>query len=211
MHSSSSLNYQSTGSSSIPVKSLAAMGISFAFMVGTGGQADLSYLAHRQDQGYQFIHLSNFKEPQAAQPLSARDMPETLSLIREAFPLSISELATAFNVSRQAMYKWLAGGPVSRENHAKIEDLYGAATFFLSKGMTASTATLRRVDANGKNLLQTIKDGGLAGDWAKDVIGDLEGEMAQRALMNQRLSARKRVKTFADEWGTPMLNEGAES
>jgi transcriptional regulator with XRE-family HTH domain len=173
-------------------------------LVGTGGNPGVAYLASRQDQGYRFIHLENLSAVSSSTPqLNVRNTIEMLDRI-----FSVSDLASACMVSRQAVYKWLSGGSsLELENQNRLEDLYRAAELFATRGVAGTASLLKRTDNKGRTLVETMRAGDSAQDWVRTVLDTLELESRQRAMLDARLRARKRPAPAVEEWGTPMLSE----
>lgn len=182
-----------------------------AFLAGTGGETNLQYFLTRNDQGYKFIR-ADYVAPafSTATTLDIRSAFETLSRVREVFRLSISDLATACGVSRQAVYKWISGSSASlaRDNQSRLDDLYRAAELFAERGIIGSTALLKRKDRSGRALLEVMRSGESAQKWARSMLETLALESQQRAMLDARLRGRKRLAPNTPEWGVPMMNEG---
>jgi transcriptional regulator with XRE-family HTH domain len=181
-----------------------------AYLVGTGGDPRLEYFAKRQDQGYRFIHLGGTSNVSpAVERLNIRSIVETLDRIREIFKLSVSDLAAACQVSRQAVHKWISGesSSLEAENQNRIDDLYRAAELFVAHGAFESAIFRNRRGNGGRTLVETMRTGHSAQTWALEVLDILAIESRQSAMLGARLSARKRPAPNAEEWGIPMLNE----
>ena len=181
-----------------------------AYLVGTGGDTGVAYLATRQDQGYRLIHLESVSTlSPAAAPLNVRSTIETLARIREVFRLSISDLAAACHVSRQAVYKWISGesSSLEAENQRRLDDLYQAAELFATRGIVGSAVLLRRKDKTGKTLIQTMRAGESAQAWSQEMLDILSLESQQREMLDARLRARERPAPVVEEWGIPMMSE----
>jgi hypothetical protein len=208
-----SLNIPKEANEYLPVSALrntaAAAVLACGYLIGTGGTPSVAYLQKRQDQGYRFIHLENVATPEVVTRSRVRGAKETINRIREIFKFSVSDLAAACNVSRQAVYKWMSGDSASLEeaNQNRLDDLYHAAEMFVTRGITGSAALLKRRSNKGKTLVETMQNGDLAQAWASDVLHILELETKQRAMLEARLRARKRPARIAEDWGTPVMNE----
>jgi transcriptional regulator with XRE-family HTH domain len=191
------------------LRSSAVAVLACAYLVGTGGSTGVAYLTSRQDQGYRFIHVENFSTvSSSAAQLNVRSTIETLDRIREIFKFSISDLASACMVSRQAVYKWLSGNSsLEWENQNRLEDLYRAAELFATRGVAGTASLLKRTNNTGRTLVETMRAGDSAQEWARTILDTLELESRQRAMLDARLRARKRPAPAVEEWGTPMLSE----
>lgn len=181
-----------------------------AYLVGTGGDTGVEYFTTRQDQGYKFIHLESVSNSlPAAANLDIRSTVETLARIRDVFALSISDLASACQVSRQAIYKWISGESSSLEPHnqSRLDDLYRAAELFAARGLVGSSIVLQRRSKAGKTLIQSMRGGESAQTWSRDMLDILALESRQRVMLDERLRARKRAAPSVEEWGIPMTRE----
>jgi transcriptional regulator with XRE-family HTH domain len=191
------------------VRNTAAAVLTFAYLVGTGGDPGITYLAERQDQGYQFVQLENGSALLSSAQLDVRSTLETLNRIRDVFRFSVSDLAAACNISRQAVYKWMSGNSASleSENQRRLDDLYRAAEMFAERGIVGSVAILTRKDNTGKTLVEAVRTGKSAQTWARTILDTLALEAQQRAVLDARLRARKRPAPVVEEWGIPMMSE----
>ncbi len=178
----------------------------FGLQVGTGGAATIDYLKTRGNKGYAFVTYDPDREvpttPTAASPA------DNLDHIRTVLRPSVTDLARALGVSRQAIYDWQAGRPVAAENVARIQDIARAANFFAREGLQATAHLVRRPIINGKNILEIIRDGGSAEAAARTLIDIVRRELKQRENLKSRLANRVRPtrEDFRD-LGAPMLDE----
>jgi transcriptional regulator with XRE-family HTH domain len=95
--------------------------------------------------------VTDFRDPgsfprfrTSAAQLNICSTVETLDRLRQIFRLSVSDLAAACQVSRQTVYKWIGGEPSRVENRNRLDDLYGAAELFASRGIMGSAILLKR-------------------------------------------------------------------
>lgn len=192
------------------LRKTAATALVLACLAGTGGNTDLQYVLSRNDQGYRFIRVDYLAPAiSTGTTLDIRGAFETLNRVREVFRLSISDLAAACGVSRQAVYKWISGSSASlaRDNQMRLDDLYRAAELFAERGVIGSAALLKRKDKSGRALLEAMRSGGSAQNWARSILDTLSLESRQRAMLDARLRGRKRIAPDTSEWGVPMMNE----
>jgi transcriptional regulator with XRE-family HTH domain len=183
--------------------------LAFACLVGTGGDTGLRYLTKRQEQGYAFVNLDKISEE--SQPLSVVDVrnpADSLKLIRKNLNLSMSEIAAACQVSRQAVYKWMSSQSSSLEesNLDRLEDLVRAADLFESHGVIGSPWLLKRKDQSGQSLIEAILVGRSAHSWADNMLKILSLENQQRAKLTQ-LGMINKDSRATEEWGVPVLVE----
>jgi len=177
----------------------------FGLQVGTGGATTVDYLRMRGNKGYALIACNFDYDYAAATKASPAD---DLGLIRTVLRPSITDLAKALGVSRQAVYDWQAGRPIAAGNAARIEDMARAAQFFAREGLQATPHLMRRSIAQGKNFFEIIREGGSAETAARDLINIIRGELKQREALAARLARRGRPtrEEFHDA-GAPMLDE----
>ena len=190
------------------LRTTAAKVLVLAFLAGTGGDASLQYILTRNEQGYKFNRVE-YAAP-GATTLDIRSAFETISRVREVFRFSISDLANACGVSRQAVYKWISGSSASMapDSQSRLDDLYRAAELFAQRGVIGSAALLKRKDSSGRALLEAMRSGESAQNWARSILDTLALESQQRAMLEARLRGRKRLAQDTPEWGVPMMNEG---
>src|SRR5215469_11996811 len=132
----------------------------FGLQVGTGGAATIDYLKARGSKGYSFVTYSSDSEsPTTARASSPAD---NLGYIRTVLRPSVTDLARALGVSRQAIYDWQAGRPIAAENAARITDIARAANLFAIEGLQATPHMMRRSISNGRNFFDIIQKGGSA-------------------------------------------------
>jgi hypothetical protein len=187
-----------------------ASALAFALLAGTGGDTGLQYFLKRKDQGYAFAQVEGILSlASTTMPLEVRSILATLNRIRDVLRLSISDLALACDVSRQAVYKWISGSSASlvQENQRRLDDLYRASELFATRGVVGSAALLKRRNSAGLTLVEAMQAGESAQTWARAMLDTLAVESQQRAILDARLRARKRPATETQEWGVPMMNE----
>jgi len=178
----------------------------FGFQVGTGGAATIDYLKTRGSKGYAFVAYSPDRESPATSRASSP--ADNLEYIRTVLRTSVTDLARALGVSRQAIYDWQAGRPIAAENVARLQDIARAADLFAREGLQATAHVMRRPIANGKNLFDLVRDGGSAETAARTLIDVVRRELRQRENLKSRLAKRARPtrEDFRD-LGAPMLDE----
>jgi transcriptional regulator with XRE-family HTH domain len=184
--------------------------LAFACLAGTGGDTGLQYFINRKDQGYAFTQVDGMLSfASTSMLLEVRTTLATLNRIRDVLRLSISDLALACTVSRQAVYKWISGSSSSlaQENQRRLDDLYRASELFATRGVVGSAVLLKRKNNSGLTLVQAMQAGESAQTWARATLDTIALESQQRAMLDDRLRARKRPATESQEWGVPMMNE----
>lgn len=161
--------------------------------IGTGGELSPERLQRSMQQVQHKVPTF-----EVAEVAPVRTPSENLTRIREVLNPAVSDLATAFGVSRQSVYNWLNGAPVAEENEAKLQDLAQAADVLAHEGMTVNVALLKRKFANGRTLMQVAQTGESARDAALLLLQIHKREAAQRERMSARFANRARTPASAD-------------
>jgi len=144
--------------------------------------------------------------PDSQNQLGAAFRPQ-LRVIQSALALSISDVASALGVSRQAVYKWLSGGPMSGMNQERFDDLFHAANL-ISRLRGPRTAGLsRRRNSRGLTLLDALHSGDSARNWVEEVWGVARNEQGRRKMLIQQQNLKKRRVSALQEFGVPLLDE----
>jgi transcriptional regulator with XRE-family HTH domain len=137
----------------------------------------------------------------------ARTAVEDIERIREVLSPGISTLADVFGVTRQTVYNWMKGERLKPEHFARLKDLAHATDLLAESGISLSGTLLKRKVINGKNMFESVRDGGSARDVAQVLIQIAQREQQQRELMNARLAGRKKLTRSADS-DFPAENDG---
>jgi hypothetical protein len=176
--------------------------------VGTGGSATIRYVQLRGDRGYPFAPYEWNRR--IAEYALATTAAEKVSQIRAVLITKATDLAAVLGVSRQAIYDWQAGKPITAQNAARLEELSKAADLLSVEGVRGTSQTLRRPIRNGKTFLDLIRAGDSAESAARGLIQIVRAENTQRALLQKRFAGRKRPpKEAFERIGNPVLNEEA--
>ena len=176
-----------------------------AMQVGTGGAQTAEYYKQRGPKGYAFAAYD--PPPAIEEPASTRTPSEDLSRIRAVLRPTITDLARALGVSRQAVYDWQSGKQIAVDNAARLADLARAADVFAAEGPTVSAQLLQRPIASGKRLFDIAREGGSAEEAARKLIQMMRRELRQRQMLAESLANRKRPAVPSDSYGIPILNE----
>ncbi|WP_192983356.1 Cro/Cl family transcriptional regulator [Pseudomonas sp. EggHat1] len=187
-------------------------GVALALLVGTGGIATPHYVTTRDDKGYRLLDIkySERKIHADAQRAKLRSSAENLAFVRNTLKPPVTELASFFGVSRQAIYNWQAGDPISTHNETLLQQLADATTLLHREGLTGSGSLIKRRLPGGKTLLEQMQGGESGESAAKALIAMLQAEARQRSGITHRLKGRA-VATSIDpsDAGTPHLDEQA--
>lgn len=163
---------------------------------GTGVAVDdLSQL--RQNQPYS-INLSNPLRICPVETAYIRTPAEDMERIRTILAPAMSDLATAFNVSRQTIYNWMRNQQPTDEHTAKLRDLALAADAFAEAGTLVNGSLLKRKVIGGKNLLEVVRDGGSARDATQLMLQIVRREESQRERLAKRFASRTTSQGSAD-------------
>ncbi|MEE1658344.1 hypothetical protein VB618_19265 [Microvirga sp. CF3062] len=172
--------------------------------VGTGGSATAGYYIAKGGKGYPLAVY----DVSASDGLDADPTPrENLARIRTILKPTVTELANVLEVSRQAIYDWQNGQPITAENAAKLDDLARAADVFAAEGLTTSNQMLRRSIRGGKSFFDMVRFGGSAEEAARTLVQLIRKELEQRKAIDARLAARKRIPVTHHDLGMPSLDE----
>ncbi|WP_157773635.1 Cro/Cl family transcriptional regulator [Variovorax atrisoli] len=184
-------------------------GAMVALVVGTGGVFSTDYVVARDSKGYPLPEFNYGAEHERNFSSRARQRSsvESISLIREVFKPSITELASAFGVSRQAIYNWQAGQPIAEQNEIRLAEMANAAELLSSHGFANTANLARRRLPGGTSFFEAAKSGANLEAAAKQLIALLASESAQRTALSERLATRRSKSVALDDLGSPHLNE----
>ncbi|KAB2891399.1 MAG: hypothetical protein F9K32_04550 [Desulfobulbaceae bacterium] len=170
----------------------------FGLSVGTGGTATLNYMKERGSKGYAFANYNSFMP--SSELAGTRSPAEDLAQIRNVLHPTVTDIANALGVSRQAVYAWQAGNAIAPENAARLSDIAQAADIFAREGITATAQVLKRRIAEGKNLFEIVRDGGSAQTAVRTLIEILRHEASQRKVLQAKLGSKPRLSrdSFSD-------------
>jgi len=127
-------------------------------LVGTGSSYAVEnaqkWQSHVEPRSPLSIERTNVLDPK----IDVRTPLEHLKNIRATLNPPIAELATLFEVSRQAIYKWLAQDSSPEEDKLKlITTLSKIADSFTDAGIHRSGALLHMKNVNGQSLFDLLK------------------------------------------------------
>lgn len=131
----------------------------------------------------------------------------SLQSIKDEFKLSMAELARVFDVSRQSIYEWMDGKPLSDENSLKLNKLYGALGILKDKDIELSPHIIRR-NVNGLgSISDAIKQNSDALSLAQQLKPILMVESIQRTNLARRMSNRSEASTSISDYAAPAFFE----
>jgi DNA-binding XRE family transcriptional regulator len=161
-----------------------------AFRVGTGGSHSLAYLIERGSKGYSLgdshIIFSNLK---------STSLQEVINYVRETLNLSVTDMAKAFGVSRQALYDWQAGKNVADSNLLLLSQLEQACRILKEHQVEITPRLLKRKLKTGFTFLESVsKREAIPATYA--LIDLITSEANELAKLNARF--RNRVKSDSE-------------
>lgn len=185
--------------------------VALALLVGTGGVATPNYVAAREDKGYRLLDIKySERKDTDTQRAKPRTSAENLAFVRNTLKPPVTELASFFGVSRQAIYNWQAGEPISAHNEALLQQLADATTLLHRENLTGSSSLIKRRLPGGKTLLEQMQGGEPGESVAKALIAMFQTENQQHSRVAHRLRGRSAITPIdPSDAGTPHLNEQA--
>ncbi|MCK4623013.1 MAG: hypothetical protein KAT62_12450 [Desulfuromonadales bacterium] len=170
------------------------MAVGLLVSAGTGAFADdLSQLQQQRAND-----LSAPVRVYACETAPVRTSIDNIVRIREVLCPAMSDLAKAFNVSRQTIYNWLNGGQATPEHASRLKDLALVADMFSEVGVPVNGVLLKRKVIEGKNLFEIVRDGGSVQGAAQLLLRVVKHETNQRERLASRFSGRSISQHSAD-------------
>jgi transcriptional regulator with XRE-family HTH domain len=200
---------QQIGSSHSKFVHACNLGAVVALTVGTGGLFTPEYVSERDARGYRlqdFRYVAAFSATHRSKP-QVRDPVANLARVREVFKPSVTELASLFGVSRQAIYNWQAGHPIAESNQDRLEQLAKASDRLEAEGFADKSSVLRRKLPGGATLFELVQAGESADTAVTTLITLINSELQQRQALSARLANRVRKPLDAVDIGSPYVNE----
>lgn len=173
-------------------------------MVGTAGISTFDFFRNTfsgTNTFYVYVMPSDIK------PEITHTTAGTLRLIKDGFKLSMVELAKIFNVSRQALYEWMDGSPLSNENLQKLDNLYSSLNILNDVEIQLSPQIIRR-DINGAgSIIDAIKTNNDTSILAQQLKKILHVEANQRKELTQRFANRTLTSVDIHSYAAPSYSE----
>ncbi|NWB88808.1 Cro/Cl family transcriptional regulator [Pseudomonas gingeri] len=135
-----------------------------------------------------------------------RTAAEALAYVRSVLKPAVTELASMFQVSRQAIYNWQSGEYIAETNQALLFELAAAADTILAHPLSGKINVKRKLPG-GETLLEAIGGGASGSEVAGKLISMAEKEGAQRAAVESRLGHRNRSAVDLSTVGSPGMYE----
>jgi len=173
------------------------------FATGTGGVYSLEkakdWISHPYIEHRLPVNLEVLSEelPLISTSVDVRTILEHIENIKNVFDVPISSIADILDVSRQAVYKWLANTSTPEQNKQEIIRTFSqVADKFKEAGINRSGVLLKMKAFNGRSLSDIL----LAGENPSDYITTLitEAKIMESSYKKSGLSESKAKPT--DEW-----------
>lgn len=169
-------------------------------LVGTGSaygmdRSDtwLPYLKHRVP----FIQETCAPSDNYAERVDVRTPLEHLENIRTVLNPAVSDLASVFDVSRQAIYKWLSNDSKPEpEKLYRIQALSHIADSFKEAGVARAGSLLKMKTFGGRSLLDIVK---ARDDW-RAAVDVLISESRRMDLAYERSGLAKSKAKSTSDW-----------
>ena len=174
-----------------------------------GGTGSVFALSHANEWGKMLGTRIPYFDVQTADTDAVRpdirSAAEHLANIRQVLNPAITDLATAFGVSRQATYKWIGGESTPEDEKLdRIRALSLAADAFQKAGVTHAAALLKMKAFEGCSLLDLVAAGQLLPRHAQLLIAEAQ---AMDAAYNRSGLAKSKA-TPSDDWRTELSIPG---
>lgn len=178
-------------------------------LVGTGGAITMDYVRDAQARGYRFPQFDFLVEGQRPPADSARAVV-ALESIRKLLPVSVSALAKAFGVSRQALYMWQRGEGISPRHEERLASLETAARSLAADGL-AEQSVIRRPIRDGMSFLDLFAQEQDVDPrvWVDALRRIVRNERDERARMTDILAKRKKRPIDFEEASPAYPDESA--
>ena len=135
-----------------------------------------------------------------------RTAQQHLANIRQVLNPAITDLAIVFDVSRQAIYKWLSGDSTPEPDKlARIVELSGVADAFHDAGVSRAAAILKMKAFDGRSLLDLIA----AGEGCSQHVQTLVAEAKAIEAAYERTGLAKSKAKPTSDWQSSMSIPGS--
>lgn len=172
------------------------------FHTGTAGTTSDRFCAERLSSGatYQFLRLTG-------KTIVVIHTPQKdINAIIELMKPSMSQLASAFRVSRQRIYDWRNGEGMSEANAELVRNLLGAARTLSERSSNPDQIANRKV-VNGRNFWSSIAAGLSPQEAAEMALKVIEREQDEREAIKRSLASRKVASAKAPSLFSAYLSE----
>jgi transcriptional regulator with XRE-family HTH domain len=168
-------------------------------VVGTGSVYGLDrteFWRHHIQPRVPFILDAADASGSDAQRPDVRNASEHIESIRNVLNPAIADLAGLFDVSRQAIYKWLSGNATPEPDKLnRIAELSRIADAFQAAGVSRAGALLKMKAFDGRSLMDLIKSGENRSEHVAALISEAK---AMEASYKQSGLATSKSKSSSD-------------
>jgi len=185
------------------------------FVIGSalavGGTGSVFDISHANEWHKMLgLRIPNFDIQMAADADAVRPdiryATEHLANIRQVFNPAISDLALAFGVSRQAIYKWIGGESIPEsDKFDRIRSLSVAADEFQKAKVTRANSLLKMKAFDGRSLMDLLAAGQLEPEHTQLLID--EAHAMDAAYSRSGLAQSKAAPS--DDWRAQFSIPGA--
>lgn len=135
-----------------------------------------------------------------------RSAMQHIDNIRQVINPSVTDLAFTFGLTRQAVYKWIAGtSSPEDDSRKKIIELSRIADMFEENNVSRSLILVKMKTFEGKSILDLIREGAPCYELAKTLVAESK-IMEEASLKAKEISARSRS---SESWKSDISIPGA--
>lgn len=175
-----------------------------------GGTGSVFALSHANEWGKMLDTRVPYFDVQAADSDLARpdirSAAEHIANIRRVLNPAIADLAAAFGVSRQAIYKWISGESTPEADKLeRIRSLSLAADSFQKANVSRASSLLKMKAFDGRSLLDLVAAGLLTPDHTQTLI--TEAQAMDAAYSRSGLAKSKAAQS--EDWRSALSIPGS--
>jgi DNA-binding transcriptional regulator YiaG len=195
---------------SIKLPKMATFAVISALAMGTGSVYELNrtgvWRQHIQPRVTPFILDVTVTTVVTPERLDVRTAAEHIENIRNVLNPAVSDLALVFDVSRQAIYKWVAGTSTPEdEKLGRIQALSKIADLFQNAGISRADSMLKMKTFDGRSLMDLIKAGENRLEHIQALI--VEARVMESSYKRSGLATTKSKAT--DDWQSSISIPGS--
>lgn len=143
------------------------------------------------------LHVHAKEDEALSSQIDARSAAEHIANIREHLGSSVSDLANVLGVTRQAIYKWIAGDATPEaDKQQRIQALSHVADKFAAYGVERAGSLMKMKAFEGQSLLDLAKIGKITNAKVDRLINEsmaMKKAYAESAIANSKTAP-------ADDW-----------
>jgi hypothetical protein len=143
-----------------PAKATVLVPIMAFVLLGTGSDLGIDRAEYWRDYIQPRVPFIVDAAPDNREHLDLRTPTAHIENVRSVLNPSVADLANLFNISRQAVYKWLSGDSAPEPDKlSRITELSRIADAFHAAGIERPEALLKMKTFGGRSLLDILKAG----------------------------------------------------